>query len=144
MLFSALISGLPEGPTTFPEGEPPLSLFEARKRKAQAERRPIIMRRSRLQPDPIADLKACGCLRCKIIAVVLEDQRPKHDGKWSTTEVFHGLAEAAAFFCQEVKDQLGADSGDPVGDLATLVAAKMAERAEGLMGKDSSAGMTVH
>jgi hypothetical protein len=144
LIFSAFLSGLPEGPITLPEGEPPISVFDVAEPKARAERRPTFARRSGLALDPLADLRACSCLRCKIIAVVLEDQHGKHNGKWSTGETFHGLADAAAYFCQEVKDQLGSESGDPVGDLATMVSAKMADRARRLGGADSAIKGTLH
>lgn len=144
LIVSAFLSGLPEGPITLPEGEPPISVFDVSEPKAHAKRTPTFVRRWRLEVNPVADLRACGCLRCKLIAVVLEDQRDKHQGKWSTAETFHGLADAAAYFCQEVKDQLGSESGDPVGDLATLVSAKMADRARRLDGMDSATKGTLH
>jgi hypothetical protein len=144
LIFSALVSGVPEGPITLPEGVPPISVFDVEESKARPKRAPTVTRRFRLERDPLTDLRACGCLRCKVIAVVLEDQRDKHDGKWSTAEVLHGLADAAAYFCQEIEDQLGAESGDPVGDLATLTAAKMADRARRLRGADSAIRGTLH
>ena len=141
-----LLSSYPQDSLDYPEGTPPIEISPAVSPVARAETRPEggCRRRSRLALDPLASLRACGCLRCKVIAVVLEDQHDKHNGKWSNAEVWHGLAEAAAYFCQEVQDQAGDQAGDPVGDLATLVSAKLSERSTRLSGADPATKGTVH
>jgi hypothetical protein len=74
--------------------------------------------------DPLAQFRVCDCLSCRIVLTVLEHQTQRHGGLWKPAETLQGLATAAAFFCRAIIKQ---SSGDPVGDLHTLVAAKMAE-----------------
>ena len=50
---------------------------------------------------------ADASLHESIIRTILTIQKAQHDGKWNTAETLHGIAAAAAYFCQEIVQQLG-------------------------------------
>jgi hypothetical protein len=87
---------------------------------------------------------ADASLHESIIRTILTIQKAQHDGKWNTAETLHGLAAAAAYFCQEIVQQLGPESGDPVGDLAGLIRAKMGDPQPAPAESRAPQGATLH
>jgi hypothetical protein len=53
-------------------------------------------------PDPFLKLRNCGCLSCQVILLILDQQRESRQTSWSAPEVLNALAEASAFFLNEL------------------------------------------
>src|SRR5689334_363333 len=102
--------------------------------------------------DPFARLRNCSCLSCELIVTVLDRQREAHSTGWQVPEVLNALAEASAFFCNEIYAQarpiaLNAFPNGPEGRLHDLVLDKIGVRQhEGTPApaEKRPEGMTIH
>ena len=60
--------------------------------------------------DPFLKLRNCGCLSCELIVTILDRQRQERRTNWDPATVFNALAEAGAFFCNELYAHYGPEA----------------------------------